>query len=602
MQSGTAPVAIERLHELTGLELYRRNAFRLTGLPTTATRQAIRRCRQRINTAVRAGVDIPAAGELPVPGRRSAERYGAVFDVIDHPQRRIVDELFWIWDAPDGGCGCDPALHEAHDSAVRAHAWALDEELDGRAAPPTGEPSWGAAAAGWRRALAHPGFWGHVKHRITALDDVRVGLAAVPVLEGEVRRTLVAPMAELATGGSAPQRVTALFGAWSWAGGNLLGQAVEGRVEPVMESVRTALDRARALHTEDPAAAAAIVEKDVLPRLDSLRDFDGEGVRRSVAKLRERTALTLNNCAISTDGGTPLPAAEAARLLDLALGLTETEETRALVADNREHVEYLALLPAIDRVYSLLEEAESWKAAEALRKEVLPLLMELRMSDDKETRDNAAKFTDVVAILLDHCALALAGDSSSAAVRTRAEFLDEAWELAETRGTLKLVRKHRRQAAKQARIAPYSDAFRLAVSGVERAQRLLRDNKPARAAAEIESHVVPHIDKLAGYRARKLRRPSARLVDQTAILLNNCALALDPVRTSPEESRRLLSVAHRVARKRKTRALIMRNRAASLHRYTDHRLSSLPPSIQQIIRRMPPEKQAEYLSRLRKPW
>ncbi|AUH39611.1 hypothetical protein [Streptomyces sp. CMB-StM0423] len=602
MQSGTAPVAMERLRELTGPELYQRNAFRLTGLPTTATRQAIRRCRQQINTAVRAGVDIPAAGELPVPGRRSAEQYGAVFDVLDHPQRRIVDELFWIWDAPDGACGCDPALHEAHDSAVRAHAWALDEELGGRAAPPAGEPSWGAAAAGWQRALAHPGFWGHVTHRITALDDVRIGPAAVPVLEGEVRRTLVAPMAELATGGSAPHRVTALFGAWSWAGGNLLGQAVEGRVEPVLEAVRTALERARDLHTENPAAAASIVEREVLPRLDGLCAFDSEGVRRSIAKVRERTALLLNNCAVSTDGGTPLPAAEAARLLDLAIELAETEETRELVADNRAHVEYLALLPAMDRAHTLLEEDQPWQAAAALQKEVLPLLAELRTSDDKEARDNAAKFTDGAAILLNNCALALAGDSSPSAVRTRADFLDQALELAETRRTRKLVRKNRRQAARHARIAPYSDAFRLAVSGLERAQRLLRDNRPGRAAAEIESHVVPHTDKLAECRVRKVRRPAARLADQTAILLNNCALALDPVGTSPEESRRLLSVAHGVARKRKTRALIMRNSVASLATYADHRLDDLPPSIQQIIRRMPPEKQAHYLSQLRDRW
>ncbi|WP_125938036.1 hypothetical protein [Streptomyces sp. WAC 06738] len=602
MQSGTAPVAVERLRELTGPELYRRNAFRLTGLPTTATRQAIRRCRQQINTAVRAGVDIPAAGELPVPGRRSAEQYGAVFDVIDHPQRRIVDELFWIWDAPGGTCGCDPALHEAHDSAVRAHARVLDEELGGRAAPSTGEPSWGAAAAGWRRALEHPGFWGHVKHRITALDDVRIGLAAVPVLEGEVRRTLVSPVAELATGGSAPHRVTALFGAWSWAGENLLGQAVEGRVEPVLEAVRTALDRARDLHTEDPAAAASIVEREVLPRLEGLRAFDGEGVLRSVAKVRERTALLLNNCAISTDGGTPLPAAQAARLLDLALGLTETEETRRLVADNREHVEYLAILPALDRAHTHLEADEPWKAAQALQKEVLPLLAGLRTSEDKGARDTAAKFTDGTAILLNNCALALADDSSPAAVRTRAEFLDQALELAETRRTRRLVRKNRRQAARHARLAPYSDAFRFAVSGLERAQRLLRDNKPGRAAAEIESHVVPHVDKLAECRVRKLRRPAANLVDQTAILLNNCALALDPVKVSPNETRRLLSVAHGVARKRKTRALIMRNRDASYSTFADHRLDGLPPAVQQIFRRLPPEQQAQYLSQLRDRW
>ncbi|MGO4428910.1 hypothetical protein AB4Z54_61825, partial [Streptomyces sp. MCAF7] len=120
MPNGTAPVAMERLRELAVPELYQRNAFRVTGISTMATRRTILQQKQHIISAARADVDIPAAGELPLTGRRSVKQYGAAFEIIGHPQRRIVDELFWLWGAPDGACGCDPALHQAHDAAVRA--------------------------------------------------------------------------------------------------------------------------------------------------------------------------------------------------------------------------------------------------------------------------------------------------------------------------------------------------------------------------------------------------------------------------------------------------------------------------------------------------
>lgn len=625
MPNGTAPVAMERLRELTVPELYQRNAFRVTGISTMATRRMIRQQKQHITTAARAGVDIPAPGELPVPGKRSVEQYGAAFDVIDHPQRRIVDELFWLWDAPDGACGCDPALHRAHDAAVRAHARALDEELSGRTAPAEGEDNWGAAATGWRGALDHPGFWDHLRHRVTALDDRRLAPSALPALEDEFRRTLIAPLAVLAARAAAPHRMIGLFGAWSWAGERLLGEAVEQQLRPELDSAQLALDRARDQQAEHTVRAVSIVEKEIVPQLTRLRAFDTDGVQRTVTKLTDRTALLLNNCVISPASGPSLPAGEDARLLELALALAETDETRRLVSGNRKHLALSSAMNSLEKVRTLLDDNQADQAAAELRNRVLPTLTELRRSEDREKRQSAAKLGDATAILLNNCAIALSPGTAPSPAQESFDLLDEAAKLAETRQARKLIRQNRRRLNDHSRLGPYTEALQATLSGLQRAQELLRANKAEQAASELEDRVLRQVRKLRECKAWKIRFAASRLSDQTAVLLNNCAVALVPEVSAPKRrSIRLLETASTVASKGKTRKLISKNLTG--FRYAervygndrlsllsglgssnplvssgldDQELSYLPSSIRNALMRMSPEQRAEFLSRYR---
>lgn len=624
MPNGTAPVAMERLRELTVPELYQRNAFRVTGIPTTATRRMARQHKQHITTAARAGADIPSPGELPLPGRRSVEQYGAAFDVIDHPQRRIVDELFWLWGAPDGACGCDPGLHRAHDAAVRAHARALDEELSGRTAPAEGEDGWSAAAAGWRSALDHPGFWDHLRHRVTALDDRRLAPSALPELGEEFRRALVAPLAVLAARAAAPQRMIGLFGAWSWAGERLLGEAVEQQLRPELDSAQLALNRARDEQAEHTVRAVSIVEKEIVPQLTRLRAFDIDGVGRTVTKLTDRTALLLNNCVISPGSGPPMREGEDARLLELALALAGTDETRRLVSDNRKHLALSSAVNSLERVHTLLDDNRAEDAAAELRDRVLPILTEQRRSKDKETRKTAVRFCDTTAILLSNCAVALSPGSAPSPAQESFDLLDEAAGLANTRLTRKLVRQNRRRLNDHSRLGPYTEALQAASTGLQRAQKLLHANKAEQAASEVEDRVLRQVRKVRQCKSWKIRFAASRLGDQTAVLLNNCAVALVPQPSAPKRrSIRLLETAWPLATKRKTRKLIGKNLAG--FRYAeqvygndrlsfgigssspylpprepdDHELAHLPSSLRKALMGMSPERRAEFLSRHR---
>ncbi|WP_338783722.1 hypothetical protein [Streptomyces sp. DG1A-41] len=264
---GDASVVRERLRELSGPELYRRNAFRVTGASTCAARRTIVRRRQQIATAAKAGVAVGPSGELPLPGAAGPEELRAAFDVLDHPQRRIVDELFWFWDAPDASCPCEPELHRQHDEAVRAHARALDAELGGGEAPrrraaggpkrpagkkkgrggprrDTGRPEdgyWQTAARLWRMLLGQRAVWAHLRHRVVALDDKRLTETAVTVLEAEVRRVLVSAVAGLAARTQDPARLARSCTQWTWTGRGVLGEALEEQLTPLYESAESEL-------------------------------------------------------------------------------------------------------------------------------------------------------------------------------------------------------------------------------------------------------------------------------------------------------------------------------------------------------------------------
>ena len=624
MDDGTAPETLQRLRELTGPELYQRNAFRLTGLTSTASRRAVRQRRQHVTTAARAGVAVPG-GELPVPGRRGAEGYGTAFDVIDRPQRRIADELFWLWGDADPACGCDPALHRLHDDAVRAHARVLDAELGDPSAAEDTEADWHAAADGWRRTLDQPTFWDHLHRRVAALDDRRLDASVVGLLEREVRRVLVAPLAELAVRGEAFRRLAVLHAAWSFVGERILDEVVEQRVQPELDAVHTALDRADALHTEHPERAVPILRDEVVPRLTRLRAFDTGAVGHRVLRLTDHAALLLNNCAVGTGGGSPLPAAERSRLLELASALVTRDESRHIVHSNQQQLLAESTVQDMEQVRTLLEEKQSERALALLRSRVLPNLDTLRASEDDAVRRGVDQLTDGAAVLLNNCAVALSPPGSPAPDRRSSELLDEAARLARTRGTRKLVRKNRRRLTRGTGFGLHAAALDQAVSGLTEAESLLRRQRPSQAAEVIEQRVVPQLDVLRTCRGWRSRRTAAKVADQTAVLLNNCAVALVPDLAAPKgESIRLLDVALDAARSSKTRRLVRENqlrfrRADVLDPYApvfrppqigsgntdglfgvdeDRVLATLSPVQRDYVRSLPPQQRAALLNRL----
>ncbi|NJP97220.1 hypothetical protein HCN51_48690 [Nonomuraea sp. FMUSA5-5] len=323
----------QALREVAGAELYRRNAFRITGLSTYADRRAVRRRKQQVTPALQVGADVDLGHDLAV----GPEEVRAAFDrLLDDPRRRLVDELFWLWHTPDASCPCPAGLHREHDAAVRAHSAALDLEAEGPSPGPELDELWTRAAEQWQAVLRRAVFWEHVRHRLTALDDRQLDERAVDTLRKELRAALVRPLIELtARGGDQQGRRAGLARRWP-APAFLVDEQLEEVAAPLYEAANTALNDASRRYDEDePDRAAGAVLDSVLPELRRLDALVPRDRHRRTASLYDDTAILLNNCALAVmrdEGGAGEPRARS--WLKSARELTSDQETRELIEEN----------------------------------------------------------------------------------------------------------------------------------------------------------------------------------------------------------------------------------------------------------------------------
>ncbi|WP_433179621.1 hypothetical protein [Actinoallomurus sp. CA-150999] len=210
MASAYEPVS---LLQHVGPELYRDNAFRITGLTVDATARDIRRQAEKMRVMARIGTGsetmILPLGDPP----DDAEVQQATQRLRD-PVHRILDELFWFWPATDGGADdgitalrrgdldaalqgwrdTGPAAVAVHNLAVLNHAQALDHDrFDAR-----GRRLWKDAFAYWRRVVSDDGFWELLESRVHEMADPRLTPAAAGRLRADLPAALLSVNARLA--------------------------------------------------------------------------------------------------------------------------------------------------------------------------------------------------------------------------------------------------------------------------------------------------------------------------------------------------------------------------------------------------------------------
>ncbi len=187
-------------------QLYRQNAFRVTGLALSSTGRDIRRKSDMLAVIEKTGGQLPTPDILPLQPAPSAGDVRAALDRLGDPRQRLVDEFFWFWPDESGGpqdaalaalTAGDPdaavrlwttavdgsdqqvpgdAASAVHNLAVLAHLRALDAEL----AADTAQPDWASVYRGWGLALADDRVWDSLVARIRHAANARLdeGLAA----------------------------------------------------------------------------------------------------------------------------------------------------------------------------------------------------------------------------------------------------------------------------------------------------------------------------------------------------------------------------------------------------------------------------------------
>lgn len=342
-------LTVAALRDVAGRNLYRRNAFRVTGMLTVVDRKVVRRRQRQVLPALEAGADV----DLGIPAKLDEVR--TAFDrLLENPHRRLVDELFWLWGA-ETACGCPATLHDQHDKAVLAHSAALDLMTSGKPDLDKAEQLWSDADRLWTTVSRDDDFWHHVQTRIAALDERQLDGSVVNGLREQLPFTLFQPLLDLATEPSDNQGwLVEQTHAWRGLPPESIDHLLETAATPHYEAAGAAITEASdALRADGPERGAAVVYQQVMPELRRLKVLVPHRRHRRTARLRDRAALVLNSCAVdlfNRDGPSAGPQTE--KWLETARRMTTDRQTLETIGAN---------LSAVQRVMDAFE-LNPWKS------------------------------------------------------------------------------------------------------------------------------------------------------------------------------------------------------------------------------------------------
>ncbi|MBP2472713.1 hypothetical protein JOF53_001585 [Crossiella equi] len=268
-------IAAQHLLAVAKPDLYRRNPFRVTALYPSAEPGLVDRRRREI------------------AGRGHAEEFWGAFETLDSPGPRLAAELFWLW-APGAGCGCPEEVHTRHDNAVLAHAAVLDIELARTGDPEWRTGLWAVTAHAWRMALAHLGFWEHVRRRAAALAQPRESVAQ---LRAVFPAALLSPQAELAVTTEQVHLVEALR-LWTLPARDVHAAATRA-AGPLLSRVHVLRDQVdEHLAEHRPEEAACLAVQRLLPAARTLERALPHRRYGRIAGLREDLAVACHHTAL----------------------------------------------------------------------------------------------------------------------------------------------------------------------------------------------------------------------------------------------------------------------------------------------------------------
>ncbi|MGH3242431.1 MAG: hypothetical protein ACRDNL_18790 [Spirillospora sp.] len=328
------------LRDIAGPDLYRRNAFRVIGLPTAASPADMRRRQQQVESVI--SIDPEMLADLGVGG--DADDVRAAFGLVRDDRRRLVHEVFWLWDSPEATCSCPASLHKTHDAAVRRHAEALELEAG---SPGKGAGAvWRMAALSWGQVLRDDAYLQHVQERAGRLGDRRLDASEIERLFREgLAAALVKPVLQLAGEADDPAALAEIARGWP-APGHIVDDEIENLAASMLETVRKELERLA--ESDDPAKTPGAVRREVLPVLRRLKGLQPSG--RQTAAAHDETSVVLNNAAnelLEEPGG--LNERAIIEGLELALDVVADPEGRRAIRTN---------LAEIKKLFDVLDQVE----------------------------------------------------------------------------------------------------------------------------------------------------------------------------------------------------------------------------------------------------
>jgi hypothetical protein len=109
-RSSDASIECKPLLDATTKDLFRKNAFRITGLPVDATARDIGKHAEKLQLIAELGQDPQLNAAFPLRPPPTVEDIREAIQRLKDPEKRLIDEFFWFWPESFGESRLDAAF------------------------------------------------------------------------------------------------------------------------------------------------------------------------------------------------------------------------------------------------------------------------------------------------------------------------------------------------------------------------------------------------------------------------------------------------------------------------------------------------------------
>lgn len=378
-------------------DLFRKNAFRITGLSVDATTREVARHADKLKMLAELGQDPHTqSAAFPMKPPPSLDEIREAIQKLKDPEKRLVDEFFWFWPEEFGNGQSDPAIQALAkgDSAKAIEIWAARE--NGAVSSATAKHNlalvyhvcaldwenysvkntveadrrekmtnyWKGAFSRWENLATNEHFWEQVVARIRQLNEpnlptgfARRMRATLPEALDKINAELAVAFAE--SGKIELARLHIKFMRETNQGLDNVEKTAELVLTPARNRLKEQIQRARESAQQNPAtaheAARTLIEH-AHPLLDVFDLFFGEQ-EHFQKELFDEAATTVVNCLVAYQRKTG-DNQTFVKLLERALPLAESVEVRRRIEENIGIGKGNLKGKELDSVYALLKSIQ----------------------------------------------------------------------------------------------------------------------------------------------------------------------------------------------------------------------------------------------------
>jgi hypothetical protein len=385
-------------------DLFRKNAFRITGLSVDATKRQREKQAQELMIRVECGQDPhPQGGPFPMKPPPTLDEIREAIGNLHDPEQRLINEFFWFWPEEFGNSQSDSAMQALakgdsetaieiwtarengavssatakHNLALVYHVCALDwenyavknaVEADRREKMTN---YWKGALKRWETLATNDQFWEQVVARIRQLNEpnllpgfARSMRAALPEALDKINAELAVAFAE--SGKFEIARLHVQIMREAHQGSHNFGKTAELVLTPAKNRLKQQIQRAQGIAkkaSQDGASAAWELlqqARSVLPLYDVFFDKDSDMRNElfgEVAAVCNR--LQIDYYKATRDDKTCLEILKA--VLPLATSIDLRREIEKDINDTFRRLELLAVNKKLEPVYTLLKSLQESK-------------------------------------------------------------------------------------------------------------------------------------------------------------------------------------------------------------------------------------------------